>query len=112
VSEEAELKSYQITINGKLFAVASPRGESHIREVEAFLGEKVAEVHSSFDQAAPTNNLAILVALNITDELLDLRKERRAEKFSLTQMEKNLRSLCLQLEQALPTNASSEKEPE
>ena len=74
--DEHDLKQYQININGNRFAVASPYGEEHIREVERYLEEQMNEVRQQSDLTSPSQ-LALLLALNFADEILTLQKRFR-----------------------------------
>ena len=72
---DQNLKAYQININGNRLQISSPYGEEHIREVERFLDDKISEVNKQTNVLGPTN-LAFLVALNMADELLNLRNRQ------------------------------------
>lgn len=91
-----QLKQYQITINGNRLDIASPCGEEHIREVERFLDQQIAEVTQQTEALGPTN-LAFLVALNLADELLNL--QRRQSQYE--SIEQGLSNLCTRLDVAL-----------
>ncbi|MGK5091202.1 cell division protein ZapA [Deltaproteobacteria bacterium TL4] len=69
-----ELKQYQININGHQFNVSSSYGEEHIRTVERFLNERMTAVGARSETYGPSN-LALLVALNLADELLTLKSK-------------------------------------
>ena len=65
-------REYELNINGNRFQISSNCGEEHIRKVERFLDEQISEVNRQTNAYGPTN-LAFLVALNLADELLNLR---------------------------------------
>ena len=71
--EQNDSKKYQININGNRFSISSPYGEEHVREVEKFLDKQIADVTENSDAFGPTN-VALLVALNLADKLLTLKK--------------------------------------
>jgi cell division protein ZapA len=80
--------SYNITILGQELSVASDSEDEQVAEVVQFLSKKVDEVlHSG--NGLKTLNVAILAALNISEELIKLKGvnrelcdqlENRAEK--------------------------------
>ena len=80
--------SYNITILGQELSVLSDSEDEQVAEVVQFLNKKVDEIlHSG--NGLKTLNVAILAALNISEELLKLRginkelceeMENRAEK--------------------------------
>jgi len=102
--DEPELKQYQININGNRFAVASPYGEEHIREVERYLEEQLDEIRQQSDLTSPSQ-LALLLALNFADEILTLQKRQ----VHLEELERGLSSMTQRLEVAL--QARSEVAP-
>lgn len=75
--EENDSRQYQINISGNRFSISSPYGEEHVREVEKFLDQQIAEVTEHTDAFGPTN-VALLVALNLADKLLSLKKESQS----------------------------------
>ena len=86
-------RQYQINISGNRFSISSPYGEEHVREVEKFLGQQIEEVSAQTDAYGPTN-VALLVALNLADKLLSLRK--RVSKYD--GIEEDLENLCYKLD--------------
>ena len=73
IVEENDNRQYQINISGNRFSISSPYGEAHVREVEKFLDQQIAEVTENTEAFGPTN-VAYLVALNLADKLLTLKK--------------------------------------
>ena len=96
-------KQYQININGNLFEISSPHGELHIREVEKFLNNQIDEVNKISNTMGQTN-LAYLVALNLADDLLKIRKKQ----LKYENIEQNLTNLYEKLEKAVKTSNFSE----
>ena len=93
---ENQSKQYQINISGNSFSISSPYGEEHVREVERFLDQQIAEVSEQTDAFGPTN-VALLVALNLADKLLSLKK--RVSKYD--GIENELDNLCYRLDKVL-----------
>jgi len=80
--------SYNITILGQQLSVVSDSEDERVAEVVQFLNKKVDEISHS-GNGLRTLNVAILAALNISEELLKLKGvnkelceqlENRAEK--------------------------------
>jgi len=94
--EENDNRQYQINISGNRFSISSPYGEEHVREVEKFLDQQISEVTEHTDAFGPTN-IALLVALNLADKLLTLKK--RASKFE--GIEEDLETLSYRLDEVL-----------
>ena len=101
---EQNYKEYELNINGNRFQISSNCGEEHIRKVERFLDEQNNEVNQQTNAYGPTN-LAFLVALNLADELLNLRG--RLSRYE--NVEEGLSRLCERLENVLssPSNSDS-----
>ena len=96
IVEENDNRQYQINISGNRFSISSPYGETHVREVEKFLDQQIAEVTENTEAFGPTN-VAYLVALNLADKLLTLKK-------SVSQfdgIEDDLEKLCFRLDEVL-----------
>ena len=94
--EKNDSRQYQININGNRFSISSPYGEEHIREVEKFLDKQIADVTENSDAFGPTN-VALLVALNLADKLLTLKKS--TSKYD--GIEDDLKNLCFRLDEVL-----------
>ena len=94
--EQNDSKQYQININGNRFSISSPYGEEHVREVEKFLDQQIADVTENTDAFGPTN-IALLVALNLADKLLTLKKS--TSKYN--GIEEDLNNLYFRLDKAL-----------
>ena len=96
---DQNLKAYQININGNRLQISSPYGEEHISEVEQFLDDKISEINEQSNVLGPTN-LAFLVALNMADELLNLRNRQS----NYDDVEESLSHLCDRLENVLTSS--------
>ena len=93
---EEESKQYQINISGNRFSISSPHGEEHVREVEKFLDSQIKEVSEQTDAYGPTS-IALLVALNLADKLLTLKKS--VSRYD--EIEDDIESLCFRLNKVL-----------
>ncbi len=94
--EQNDNRQYQININGTRFSISSPYGEEHVREVEKFLDQQISDVTENTDAFGSTN-VALLVALNLADKLLTLKKS--TSKFD--GIEDELNNLCFRLDKVL-----------
>lgn len=95
--EEQQPVWYDITIAGKRFNVASRHGEAHIREVERLLEQTFAEVQSRLKQSTGLN-AALLVALNLADQLLALQREQSG---ATSAWDERMASMLVRLNEAL-----------
>lgn len=82
--EATESTWYEITIAGKQFNIASRHGEEHIRNVERFLGETMDQIGSRL-QSRSVQNVALLTALNLADQLLLQNSEEEDSNQTWTQ---------------------------
>ena len=64
----------QISIYGQEYSVKAPADAEYIKKVAAYLDEKMIEVQSGFSTTQSSTRIAILAAMNITDELFTARK--------------------------------------
>jgi len=96
ILEKNDIRQYQININGNRFSISSPYGEEHVREVEKFLDQQITDVTENTDAFGPTN-VALLVALNLADKLLTLKK--RVSKYD--GIEEDLNNLYYRLDEVL-----------
>ena len=94
--EQNDSRQYQININGNRFSISSPYGEDHVREVEKFLDQQISDVTENTDAFGATN-VALLVALNLADKLLTLKKS--TTKYD--GIEADLNNLCFKLDKGL-----------
>ena len=94
--DQNDSRQYQININGTRFSISSPYGEEHVREVEKFLDQQITDVTENTDAFGPTN-IALLVALNLADKLLTIKKN--TSKYD--GIEDDLNNLCFRLDEVL-----------
>ena len=67
-------KVVELTILGQRLVIKSDEDSAYIRNVEEYLNEKIREV-SEKTKAVATLDLVLLVALNISGELLKARED-------------------------------------
>ena len=66
----------QISIYGQEYSVKAPADPEYIKKIAAYLDEKMIEVQSGFSTTQSSTRIAILAAMNITDELFTARKDQ------------------------------------
>ena len=66
----------QISIYGQEYSVKAPADADYIKKVAAYLDEKMIEVQSGFSTTQSSTRIAILAAMNITDELFTARRNQ------------------------------------
>jgi len=76
----------ELTILGQRLVIKSDEDGEYIRNVEEYLNSKIREVREK-TKAVATLDLALLVALNVTGELIKAREdldgiEERSEQFN------------------------------
>ena len=98
---DQKYKEYELNINGNRFQISSHCGENHIKIVEQFLNERISEVNSQTNAYGPTN-MAFLVALNLSDELISLRE--RLSRYE--EVEEGISKVCERLEDVLTSPAN------
>jgi len=68
-------KRFNIKVMGQDFSVLSDRGEEHVADVVQYVNDKAKDIGSASKDIS-TLGIAILVALNVADELFRLKEER------------------------------------
>jgi cell division protein ZapA len=68
-------KRFNIKVMGQEFSVLSDRGEEYVDNVVKFLNDKAKDIGSASKDIS-TLGIAILVALNVADELFRLKEEK------------------------------------
>jgi cell division protein ZapA (FtsZ GTPase activity inhibitor) len=66
---------YQITVAGKTFLVGSEQGETHVRTVADYVEKRMQEV-AKIVTTADSARIAIMTAMALADELLELSEHR------------------------------------
>ena len=71
---ENESNQVLITIYGQEYSIKAPADPNYIKSIAEFVDEKMREVQQSFSTTQSSTRIAILAAMNISDELMTLRK--------------------------------------
>ncbi len=74
-----ESNTVQISIYGQEYSVKAPADPEYIKKIAGYLDEKMREVQSGFSTTQSSTRIAILAAMNITDELFSSRKNEGSE---------------------------------
>ncbi|MBF0276706.1 MAG: cell division protein ZapA [SAR324 cluster bacterium] len=96
-SSQNNLKQYKINIKGHQFSVSSQYTEEQIREVEAFLIERIDEIAAKSD-TYNLMSLTVLVALNLADDLLSIRNNK---DYMADAARESLMSICNRLDSVM-----------
>ena len=65
----------KITIFGQEYSVKAPADPTYIKKIAEYVDTKMREVQSGFSSTQSSNRIAILSAMNITDELFNAKKK-------------------------------------
>lgn len=68
-------KRFNIKVMGQEFSVLSDRGEEYVANVVQYVNDKAKDIGSASKDIS-TLGIAILVALNVADELFRLKEEK------------------------------------
>ena len=71
---EKEDNQIKITIFGQEYSVKAPADPTYIKKIAEYVDTKMREVQSGFSSTRSSNRIAILSAMNITDELFNAKK--------------------------------------
>ena len=88
MSEESNQVS--ISIFGQEYSVKAPADPEYIKKIGEYLDGKMREVQSGFNTTQSSTRIAILAAMNITDELFNARQSGDSES---TEVEQKISSL-------------------
>ena len=80
----------RVSIFGHEYTVKAPTDSSYIKNIAEYVDAKMREVQEGMPNVQSTERIAILAAMNISDELFTNRKEK--ENFS-SEMENKVQSL-------------------
>ena len=64
----------KITIFGQEYSVKAPADPTYIKKIAEYVDTKMREVQSGVSSTQSSNRIAILSAMNITDELFNAKK--------------------------------------
>ncbi|HRD18823.1 MAG TPA: cell division protein ZapA [Candidatus Marinimicrobia bacterium] len=74
--EESNVNIVRVTIYGQEYSVKSKADRDYIISVANYVNEKMEEVESTLRTIQPSIRVAILAAMNITDELFTANQEK------------------------------------
>lgn len=97
----------EVEIFGATYNVRGDNDPDHLQELADHVDRKMREIAQHLSQA-DTTKIAILAALNIADELFEVRKGLRGERNEITE---KVAGLAGELEQALKSKEESQQEP-
>ena len=80
----------KITIFGQEYSVKAPADPTYIKKIAEYVDTKMREVQSGFSSTQSSNRIAILSAMNITDELFNARKKGDSDE---SEIEEKITSL-------------------
>ena len=69
-------KVVKVKISGQDYVVRSSAGQKYLNEVSSYMNEKMNEVKASGIDDSQQLRIAVLAAMNITDELFTYKKEK------------------------------------
>ena len=70
-------KVLKVNILGQDYVVRSSAGQKYLNEVSAYVNEKMEEIKASGIDESQQLRIAVLAAMNITDNLLLYKKEKQ-----------------------------------
>ena len=70
-------KVLKVKILGQDYVVRSSAGQKYLNEVSAYVNEKMEEIKASGIDDSQQLRIAVLAAMNITDELLAFKKDKQ-----------------------------------
>ena len=70
-------KVVKVNILGQDYVVRSAAGQNYLEKVAAYVDEKMEEIKASGIDDSQQLRIAILAAMNITDELFTYKKEKQ-----------------------------------
>jgi len=99
-------KVIKVKILGQDYVLRSSAGQKYLNEVSAFVNEKMDEVKDSGIDDSQQLRIAVLAAMNITDELFSYKKAK--QKF-VDQVEAKTRSIAEFIDNRIEEIDSKEK---
>ena len=96
MSEESNQVS--ISIFGQEYSVKAPADPEYIIKIGEYLDGKMREVQSGFSTTQSSTRIAILAAMNITDELFNARQTGESEN---TEVEQKISSLIELIDESI-----------
>ena len=96
MSEESNQVS--ISIFGQEYSVKAPADPEYILKIAEYLDGKMREVQTGFTTTQSSTRIAILAAMNITDELFNSRQSGESED---TEVEQKITSLIELIDESI-----------
>ena len=93
---EADKKLVKVRIFGQDYSIRASTNEDYIKEVAAYVDRKMHEVQKSVPSSLNASKIAILAAMNISDELF---AERRGEYSFKGEVESKIKSIIERIEE-------------
>ena len=88
----------QISIFGQEYSVRAPADPDYIKKIGEYLDGKMREVQAGFSTTQSSTRIAILAAMNITDELFSARQNLDSDQ---TDVDQKISSLIELIEESL-----------
>ena len=95
---ESSKNKVRVNIYGEEYPIRSDGDVEYIREVAGYLDRRMRDIAETVPNKSPAR-IAILAALNITDELF---RERRTGKDEISSVEKRANDIISMLDEKLP----------
>ena len=95
---EKEDNQIKITIFGQEYSVKAPADPTYIKKIAEYVDTKMREVQSGFSSTQSSNRIAILSAMNITDELFNAKKRGDSDN---NEIEEKITSLIELIDQSV-----------
>jgi cell division protein ZapA len=96
--EKKEPKLVKVRIFGQEYSIRATTEEKYIKEVATYVDKKMAEVQRSVPSGLNASKIAILAAMNISDELFNAR---RGEYSFKGEVEARIESLIQRIDQVI-----------
>jgi cell division protein ZapA len=89
IDEPKNKTTIKVRIYGKEYSIRSSRSTEYVEEVARYVDNKMTEVDKSGVSSSPVQ-VAVLAAMNITDELLSIKMDGSSETKEVEDRAKNL----------------------
>lgn len=92
-SEDNDMQKIKTTVHiaGKDYAISSYDSESYVQSVAAWVDRRMHELHQA--TKLPGGQLAVLTAVNATDDMMKSREENRRLRLELEEARKEIERL-------------------
>ncbi|MDG1090024.1 MAG: cell division protein ZapA [Candidatus Marinimicrobia bacterium] len=94
--DNSEKKVVKVRIFGQEYSIRATVNEAHIRECAALVDKRMAEIQRSAPSSLNASKIAILAAMNISDELMSAQ---RGEYSFKGEVESKIKSLVERIEE-------------